>query len=227
VFESLLWLLWWGEGHEMVFWCHSYGNVLTVWGLAGQEVRLCFQACKSWQCSCYEWRKVSFRKTKHFKRLKKKKTYRKPGFSSIIFSYSLERKIIVITDWFAWSRHKLHLIERRSVQENKGYIVDLQARRVTQRSGGLSDTWLIIKVRKNPEQHLHLFDTTELKLLLFDSVKASSPTYECSLFRVDISYNIELRKVISVVLLLQAHTNVSIQIHIPLPTNCFGCWQSK
>lgn len=57
-------------------------------------------------------------------------------------------------------------------------------------------------------QHLHLFDTTELKLLLFDSVKASSPTYECSLLSVDISYNIELRKVISVVLLLQAHTNM-------------------
>lgn len=40
-FESpVVWLLRWGEGREMVIWCHSYGNVLTVRGLAGQEVRL-------------------------------------------------------------------------------------------------------------------------------------------------------------------------------------------
>lgn len=54
-------------------------------------------------------------------------------------NYSPERKIIVITDWFAWSCHKLHLIERHSVQSNKGYIVHLQASRVHLRSGGLSD----------------------------------------------------------------------------------------
>lgn len=40
VFESPLRLLWWGGGREMVICCHSYGNVLTVQGLAGQEVRL-------------------------------------------------------------------------------------------------------------------------------------------------------------------------------------------
>ena len=39
--KAVVWLLrGGGEGREVVIWCHSYGNVSTVRGLVGQEVRL-------------------------------------------------------------------------------------------------------------------------------------------------------------------------------------------
>lgn len=39
VLKAPLWLMRWGEGREAVICRHSYGNVLTAPGLAGQRVR--------------------------------------------------------------------------------------------------------------------------------------------------------------------------------------------